>query len=228
MRIAVLFSGGKDSTFATYIAKRQGWDVKYLITMQPESAESWMFHHPCIELTRLQSQTMGIKQIIKKTAGKKEEELRDLVAAIKPIVDGNGIDAVVSGAVESNYQKDRVDAVCKELGVKHLGLLWHKDPEHLLREQLEAGFEIVVSGVAAAGFDKNWLGRRIDNDAIEELKSLHEKYGVHICGEGGEYESFVTDCPIFKQRIELENINTIWDEKTISGYITAEGRLVEK
>ncbi len=228
MRVAVLFSGGKDSTFVAYITQRQGWEVKYLITMQPISIESWMFHHPCIELTKLQAKSMGIKQIIQKTAGKKEEELQDLIAAIKPIVDRNEIDAIVSGAVDSNYQKDRIDALCKELGIKHLGLLWHKNPEHLLREQVEFNFKTIITAVAAAGFDKSWLGRKIDAEAIEELKSLNEKYGVHICGEGGEFETFVTDCPMFKQRIELRNINTIWDEKTISGYITAEGRLVEK
>ena len=228
MRIAVLFSGGKDSTFATYIAKKHGHDVKYLITMQPPSSESWMFHHPCTDLTKLQAEAAGIKQIIKKTEGKKEKELEDLVAAIRPIVERNEIDTLVSGAIASNYQKDRVDAICKDFGLKHFSPLWHKNPELLLHEQVDAGFEIIFSGVAAAGFDKNWLGRKLDEKAIEDLIILNKKYGVHPSGEGGEYESFVLNCPLFSKRIELKNINKIWDEKTGSGYITAEGELKGK
>jgi ABC transporter with metal-binding/Fe-S-binding domain ATP-binding protein len=234
MRVAVLFSGGKDSTFAACIAHRQGWQVRYLITMQPPSSESWMFHHPCTELTKLQAESIagkigGIKQILKKTAGEKEKELEDLVAALRPLVERNEIDAIVSGAVESRYQKDRVDATAKELGVQHIAPLWHKSPEQLLRQQLEDGFEIIITAVAAAGFDEFWLGRKIDAGTIEELKALHEEFGVHICGEGGEFESFVTDCPIFKRRIELTNVDKIWDEKTSSGYIICkDAKLVDK
>lgn len=226
MRVAVLFSGGKDSTFSTFVVKRQKWDVRYLVTIQPASSESWMFHHPLNELTALQARSMGIEHIVRKTEGKKEEELKDLVAALEPIKDD--VDAIVSGAVASNYQKDRIDALCKELGLRSIAPLWHKDPEQLLHQQIDAGFETIFSGVASAGLDKDWLGRKIDSEVIEELKQLNQMHGIHMAGEGGEYESFVIDCPLFAQRIGLENINTEWDEKTISGYITADGKLVDK
>jgi len=229
MRVAVLFSGGKDSTFATYIAHRQGWRVQYLVTMQPPSSESWMFHHPCTELTKLQAEAMGIRQILQKTAGKKEEELQDLLSAIKPVVERDEIDAIVSGAVASNYQKDRVEALAKDLGIKHIALLWHKDPEQLLREELQNGFEIIFTAVAAEGFDKSWLGRKLDAQAVNELKALNEKYGTHICGEGGEYETFVTDCPMFKRKIQLVDVGKIWDGKTESGYIICrDAKLINK
>lgn len=228
MRIAVLFSGGKDSTFATYVVKRQGWEVKYLITMQPPSSESWMFHHPCTELTKLQAEAMETKQVLQRTAGEKEEELKDLIAVLKPIVDNGEIDAIVTGAIASNYQKDRVDALCKDLGVKHISPLWHKDPAQLVKEQIEAGMEIIFTSVASGGFDQSWLGRKLNLNALEDLNNLNKKFGVHISGEGGEYESFVCDCPMFKKRIELANIKRIWDDKTMSGYITADGMLKEK
>jgi ABC transporter with metal-binding/Fe-S-binding domain ATP-binding protein len=228
MRVAVLFSGGKDSTFSAYVIKRQGWEVKYLVTMWPEVIDSWMFHHPCIGITSLQANAMGIKHILKKTAGEKEEELKDLLEALKPLAEKEEIDAIVTGAVDSNYQKDRIDAIAKELGVKHISPLWHKNPELLLREQVKNGFETIFAGVAAAGFDKSWLGRRIDESAIEDLRALHEKFGVHMCGEGGEFETLVLDCPIFRQKIELMDVKKVWDENTASGYITAKGMLVEK
>lgn len=227
MRVAVLFSGGKDSTFALNVALKQNWEVKYLVTIMPERKDSWMFHHPCIELTKLQAEVVGIKQITKKTSGEKEKELEDLIEAIKPIT--NEVDAVVSGAVLSRYQKDRIDAVCKELGLKSITPLWHKNEERLLKEEIEAGLEIIITGVATAGMDESWLGRKINLKTIKELKSLHKKYGINITFEGGEAETFVTDTPFFSKRIELGNIKKIWDEITGSGYIICENpKLIDK
>lgn len=230
MRVAVLFSGGKDSTFATLVALEQGWDVKYLVTILPVSEESWMFHRPCIELTKLQAEAIGIKQIVKETGGEKEKELEDLITALKGIC--GEIDAVISGAVASRYQKDRIDAVCKELGLTSISPLWGKNQLKLLKEEVDAGLEIIITGVAAEGFDENWLGRKIDGRVINELKKLNEKFGVNPAGEGGEYETFVTNGPIFKRRIELgnlKNVKKIWDKKTNSGYIICENvKLIDK
>lgn len=227
MRVAVLFSGGKDSMFALHVALEQGWDVKYLVTMLPENEESWMFHHQCVELTKLQAEAIGIKQIIKKTSGEKEKELEDLIAALKEI--SGKIIAVVSGAVASRYQKDRIDVVCKEIGLNSISPLWGKKQLMLVEDEVAAGFEIVVSGVAAAGLDRKWLGRKLDADAIEDLKSLNEKFNINPAGEGGEYETFVLDGPIFKKRIELGDVKKIWDESTASGYIICENaKLIDK
>jgi len=213
--------------FALHVTLEQGWDVKYLVTMLPESEESWMFHHQCVELTKLQAESIGIKQIVKKTSGEKEKELEDLIAALKEI---NGeIIAVVSGAVASRYQKDRIDAVCKELGLNSISPLWGKKQLMLIEDEVAAGFEIVVSGVAAAGFDKEWLGRKLDTDAIEDLKVLNEKFNINPAGEGGEYETFVVDGPIFQKRIDLGELKKIWDESTASGYIICENaKLIDK
>lgn len=227
MRVAVLFSGGKDSMFALHVALEQGWDVKYLVTMLPDQSDSWMFHHQCVELTKLQAEVIGIKQIVKTTSGEKEKELEDLVAALKEI---NGeIIAVVSGAVASRYQKDRIDAVCKELGLNSISPLWGKKQLMLIEDEIAAGFEIIISGVAAAGFDKEWLGKKMDAGVIEDLKALSEKFGISPAGEGGEYETFVIDGPIFKKRIELGDVKKIWDESTASGYIICENaKLIDK
>lgn len=227
MRVAVMFSGGKDSTFSLKVALDQGWDVKYLVTMISERDDSWMFHHPCIELTKLQSQAVGIKQLLKKTSGRKEDELKDLAEVLEGIK--GEIDAVVSGAVASRYQKDRIDAVCKELDLRSIALLWGKNQLKLLEDEVDSGLDIVITGVAAEGFDKSWLGRKIDADAIKELKKLNEMHGINIAGEGGEYETFVVDGPIFKRRIELGGIEKVWDDSTGSGYIICkDAKLINK
>ena len=226
MRLAALFSGGKDSTYALFLASKTH-EIKYLVTIFPESKESWMFHHPCVELTSLQAEAMGIEQIIQKTRGEKEKELEDLKKALERIKDE--IDGVVSGAIQSEYQKTRIDRVCKELKLKSLAPLWHRDAEQLLKEEIEEGFEIIMTGVFAEGLDESWLGRKIDLEAVEELKELKKKYGINLAGEGGEFETLVLDCPLFEKKIEILEAEKIWDGETNSGYlIVKSARLISK
>jgi predicted ATP pyrophosphatase (TIGR00289 family) len=186
-----------------------------------------MFHHPCTELTKLQAEAIGIRHITRTTAGEKEKELEDLTTALKEI--SGDVDAVVSGAVASRYQKDRIDAVCKELGLRSICPLWGKDQLKLLQAEVEAGFEVIITAVAAEGFDESWLGRKLDEKCIDDLVKLNKKYGINLIFEGGEAESFVLDAPIFKKRIEIDNIKKIWDEKTGSGYIICkDAKLIDK
>ncbi len=226
MKLASLFSGGKDSTHATYLMMQQGHEIKYLITIFPKRQDSWMFHHPCIELTRLQAKSMGMKQIIQKTSGEKEKELEDLEKVLAKLK--NKIDGVVSGALASQYQRQRIDDICEELGLTSLAPLWQRDQEEILREETSI-FDVIITGVAADGFDESWLGRRIDNECIKELKKLHQKYKINLAFEGGEAETLVSDGPIFKKRIEIESFEKKWDNKTNSGYIEVKrARLVSK
>ncbi|MCX6820576.1 MAG: diphthine--ammonia ligase [Candidatus Aenigmarchaeota archaeon] len=227
MRVAVLFSGGKDSTFATHVALQQGWDVRYLVTLLPKRNDSYMFHHPCAGLTTLQAEAMGIKHVVKETAGEKEKELEDMTAALKSVA--GEVDGVLSGAIASRYQKDRVDAVCKDLGLRSIAPLWGKDQHILLKDEIAAGLQIVMTAVAAEGLDARWLGRKIDNDAANELALLHTQSGINIAGEGGEYETFVTDAPFFRKRVDLGAIEKIWDADTASGYIICkDAKIVSK
>lgn len=218
MKVAVLFSGGKDSVMSLKVALGQGWDVRYLVTLSSENKSSWMFHSPCIELTKLQAESIGISHLVKRTAGEKEKEIEDLVEVLKSI--SSEVDGIVSGAVASRYQKDRIDSVCKELGLKSLCPLWGKDQMQVLKQQLEAGLEIIMVAVAADGFGKDWLGRKFDVKMVEELAEMQRTRGVNPVGEGGEYESFVVNAPMFKKRIDMGKIEKIWDPSTGSGYIT--------
>lgn len=227
MKLATLLSGGKDSVYATYLSIQNGHDVKYLVTIFPENKESWMFHHPCIELTKLQAKAMGIKQITQKTEGKKEEELKDLRKILEKI--RNEIEGIASGAIASEYQKSRIEKICKELGLKSVTPLWSRNYEELLKDENDLGFKTIITGVFAEGFNKSWLGREIDEKCIEDLKELNKKFGINLCGEGGEYETFVLDCPLFKKRIKIKNLDIIWDNKTNSGYLAIKkAKLISK
>ncbi|MEM3736493.1 MAG: TIGR00289 family protein [Candidatus Bathyarchaeia archaeon] len=213
-----LFSGGKDSTFALYEAQRLGHEISGLLTVIPQCWDSWMFHYPCIELTKLQAEAMGLPSIHVSTEGVKELELEDLKRALEELRCRLSFEAVVSGAIASEYQRSRIDRVCRELDLKSLNPLWHRDPEILLREMLENGFEIIFTAVAAQGLTADWLGRRLDSEAIEDLKRLNRIYGVHISFEGGEGETLVLDCPLFRRRLHIGGIDKVW--RIDSGYLT--------
>jgi len=223
MRVAALVTGGKDSALALYRVLKQGYEVKYLATMLPQREDSWMFHFPNIRLTDLFAKAVGIPLVKAETAGMKETELKDLKNLLTPL----DIKGVVSGAISSKYQKKRIDQVCRELGLKSIAPLWQEKPVALLKQILSLNFEVIVVGVYAYGFDQSWLGRKFDSATVDSLIELNKRYGVSPVGEGGEYETLVLDAPIFKKRIELLQVDRVWENQ--SGYLLVkEAKLVSR
>ncbi len=216
MRLAALFSGGKDSTYSIYLAKKLGHEIKYLATIMSKNFESYMFHTPNIRLTKLQAEAMDIPLISKESLGEKEKEVNDL----KNLLSELDIDGVVCGAIESNYQKTRVEKICKELNLKLLAPLWKMDQKKLLREMIKNNFEIIITSVSAQGFDESWLGRIIDENCIEDLIELKDNFRINIAGEGGEYETSVLNCPVFQKKIKITKTKIIWNSN--SGYLEIE------
>lgn len=216
MRAVILFSGGKDSTYATWLTQSYGWDIVSMLTMLPESSSSYMFHYPNVNWTPLQAEAMELPLILKKTAGRKDEELEDL----KDVLSELKIDCVVTGAIASEYQKERIDMLCEELNLKSFAPLWHKNSEQLLREMLDSEFDIIITSVSAEGFDESWLGRRIDENCIDDLVKLNKKFGINIVFEGGEAETLVTDCPLFNRKIIITKSEKHWEGTTGSFKVT--------
>jgi diphthine-ammonia ligase len=207
MRVAALFSGGKDSVFAVYIAQQYGWDVTRLVSLLPEKPDSWMFHSINIHLTGQLAEALGIPLLKRPTNGEKETELFDL----KNLLDGLEIDGVISGAIASEYQRTRIEKICDELGIKSFTPLWHKNQELLLRDQVKAGFHIIVVGVFALGFDEAWLGKTIDEETIDALVHLNERYGINIAGEGGEFETLALSGPSFSKKLIIDESVKEWN-----------------
>ncbi|MCL4403315.1 MAG: TIGR00289 family protein [Candidatus Marsarchaeota archaeon] len=220
--IAALFSGGKDSTLAVHKAHQEGKTVELLVTMSPEDAYSYMFHKPGIQFTPLQAEAMGIKQVMAITKGEKEEELADLERVLR----GNNVTELFTGAVASSYQKSRIDAICSRLGIVVHSPLWHIDPMEELNE-LASKFNVIVTQVAAEGFDESFLGARIDGRMIEKLMRLKDKYQINPLFEGGEAESFVLDAPLFRKRIKIISARSVW-EGQVGRYVIEKAELVEK
>ena len=216
MKAAVLFSGGKDSTMAVYKAIEEGYDVEYLVSMISDNPESYMFHVPNIHITELSSEAMEIPLIKAKTHGVKEKELDDLKGVLNKLKE-RGIEAIFAGALASEYQKSRIDQLCRDLGLVSNAPLWHIDPKKYMEEIIDSGFEVIIISVSAEGLDESWLGKRIDHQLLEEIINLNSKYGMHMAFEGGEAETLVLDCPIFKRRIKIIEASNVWDRD--SGYL---------
>jgi ABC transporter with metal-binding/Fe-S-binding domain ATP-binding protein len=206
MKVAALFSGGKDSIFAIYIAQQYGWDITHLISIFPENKDSWMYHSVNIHLTKTLAKALDIPLISQKTKGKKEEELLSLKELLSTI----DIDGIISGAIASEYQRTRIEQVCHNLKIKSFTPLWHKDQSLLLKDMIQAGFNIKIVGIFADGFNENWLGKTIDTKTFEQLIQIQQSKKINIAGEGGEYETLVVDGPIFKQKILLKNVEKRW------------------
>jgi diphthine-ammonia ligase len=202
MRLAVLFSGGKDSTLALLKAMEKE-DVVCLISMMSRNKESYMFHTPNIEITKLQARAIGLPIIRKLTEGQKEKELEDLKRAIKRAKEGFKIEGVATGAVESVYQAERIQKICHHLRLWCFNPLWKRDQQELLEEIVERAFKVIISGVFAYPLDKSWLGKEINIELVRKLVTLKKEYGISPSGEGGEIETTVLDAPIFRKKVKI-------------------------
>jgi diphthine-ammonia ligase len=202
MKLGVLFSGGKDSTLALHKAAEKE-QVACLITVLSENPESYMFHTPNIHITALQAKAVDLPLITKITEGKKEDELKDLERAIADAVDQQGIEGVVTGAVESVYQAERVQRICNHLDLWCFNPLWKRNQRLLLEELIEKEFSVIISGIFAYPLDETWLGKQIDAELIDRLVKLEKEFSISPSGEGGEIETTVLDAPLFEKKIEI-------------------------
>ena len=220
MRVAALFSGGKDSTYAVYVAQQRGWEVTYLLSVHPEDPASMLYHVPNVHLTPLLAEAMDIPLLEEHAGAGEDEELNALRRLFRRVE----VDGVVVGAVASDYQHRLVNRVGNELGVRIFAPLWRRDAEGILRDYLAARMDIRFSAVSAEGLDASWLGRPLDRNAVRDLLALRDRVGLHPIGEGGEFETLVLNAPNFARRVEIVRAEAVW-EGTAGEWRVEEARL---
>ena len=220
MNLGALFSGGKDSTFAIYLAKECGYDVSCLISIMSKNPYSYMFHTPSISKVEQQARALGIPLLVHETKGEEEKELLDLEEAIKKAKAQYGIEGIITGAIESTYQASRIQKICNALDIECFNPLWQKDQFELLEDLIQNKFEVVIIAAAAYPLDASWLGKKMDLEFIKQIKPLHEKYRINPAGEGGEFETFVLDCPMFKKGLKILNTRIVSIENNHSMEVT--------
>ncbi len=246
MRVVALVSGGKDSCFNMMLCAKHGHEVVAVANLHPPEEEvqeldSYMFQtvgHNLIEA--MGTQCMGLPVFRKKvtgssknvgrsyaaTEGDEVEDLRQLLQLVLARVPG--VEAVSCGAVRSDYQRVRVEQVCDSLGLISLAFMWRRHQEHLMQRMVGEGLHAVLIKVACLGLDpRRHLGKSLAQ-MFAKLKDLNALYGVHVCGEGGEYETLTLDCPLFKYgRIVLDATENAVDDRDDSGHLVVRAFHVE-
>jgi len=204
MRLGVLFSGGKDSCYALELASEEH-EISCLITVNSDNKDSYMFHTPAIEWTKIQAESMGIPHLFGRTPGVEEDELKDLKILIKKAVSDYDIEGIVTGAIASVYQSTRIQQICADLNLWCFNPLWQSSQTELLLNLISGGYEICITAVAADYLDESWLGKYITVETISELLVLANKHKINPAGEGGEFETFVLNSPLFKKKLSISD-----------------------
>ncbi len=212
MKLACLFSGGKDSTYAIHLAKKQGHDVVCLLSVFPKSEESHLLHYPNLKWTELQSVSLKIPQLI---IHSNSDEINDELIAIEKLLqnakDEFKIDGLVHGGIKSKFQKEKFENLCTKLNLISIDPLWDLEPKKYMNELLDSNFHFMMITVSSDGLDEQWLGKLILKSDIEILNNLSDKFGFNLNFEGGESETFVIDCPLFSNPIKINKFTKNWD-----------------
>ena len=215
MKLASLFSGGKDSTYSIYKVREMGHDVKCLVTIFPKSSNSHLLHFSTIELTKLQSKTLRIPQVILTlNSDELAEEMNALEMLLEKAKQDFQIEGLVHGGISSEFQKKCFEKICKKIGLKIITPLWKIDAREYMNDLIDSKFKFILTSVSSGGLNDTWLGKIISADDISELDKLSNKYGFNLNFEGGEAETFVVDCPLYSHPIKIKKSKTVWD-----GYI---------
>ena len=229
MRVAVLSSGGKDSTYATWWAIMQGWDVECLVTVHVTGEDSMMFQMTNTAIVSLHASSIGISWLPILSSGQENKEIDDLKKALigesNPLNDFQviksqittinypkkidihcgplDIDALVVGALRSDYQKTRIERMCEELGIISYCPLWHNPSEEHMNSLLSNGFDVRIVSTSTDGMGKEWLGQKLNHKSLQKLITLSKKYRFNLDGEGGEFETIVVAAPHFSSDIDI-------------------------
>ncbi|MBS7641014.1 MAG: diphthine--ammonia ligase [Candidatus Bathyarchaeia archaeon] len=196
--VVASWSGGKDSCLACYKAIQRGFRVLYLINFVYR--DRCAFHGLNPNLVAAQSQAIGVPLIQREVFW---DTYEDVFKATLTELKKFGVEGMVFGDIHVRDHLGWVNRVCGEVGITPLEPLWGMNPEQVLREFMNVGFEAIVVNVKADLFGSEWLGRKIDENFLKELKELKGKRDFDMCGEYGEYHTLVIDGPLFKKGIKI-------------------------
>jgi diphthine-ammonia ligase len=212
MRLACLFSGGKDSTYSLYIAKKSKHEVECLITIHPLSDESLLFHYPNSFIVSKLADAMDLPLIENYSASlDKEKEKDNLYKCLRQAKRQYAIDGIVHGTIASGFQLKIFNEVCNNMDLKIYSPLWGIDTDRYYKELIKNSFKVVITRVAALGLDESLLGKTIDINIINHLRKNSKKFKFNLNFEGGEAETLVIDCPLYKKQVLIKESKIHWD-----------------
>jgi len=210
VKVACCWSGGKDSCYAHWKAAAQGYDVRYLVNFVSSAKFGKnAFHGTRHELIHMQSAAMKVPMIQRETTWEGYEQAsREVMNELRE----RGIEGLVTGDIDMIEHRTWTENICGEFGLKALMPLWKHDREDILRGFIDEGFKSIVVCLKADTSDDRWLGRKIDRGFMAELQDYRRSHSFDICGENGEYHTFVIDGPSFQKRISVTPGDKVFSE----------------
>ncbi|MFA5393993.1 MAG: diphthine--ammonia ligase [Candidatus Ratteibacteria bacterium] len=198
MRAFVSWSGGKDSSLSLYrIVQDRSAEITYFLNMTSEDGRRGRSHGINSVLLEKQAAAAGVRLLSRGCSWPTyEEEFKKSLLFLK----GKKVKTGVFGDIDTQEHRDWVERVCRETGIVPILPLWKEERNVLMEEFLDAGFKAVVVSVRSDVLGEDWLGRIIDKKFVEDVRALGN---VDICGENGEYHTFVFDGPIFKKPVDF-------------------------
>ena len=195
---AVLWTGGKDSALALHEARQSGFQVRCLVTFAPPEPD--FLAHP-ISVMKLQAEALGLPHRLQPVHAPFAESYE---AGLRWLRETLRIDTVITGDIAEvggapNWIRER----SRPVGMQVFTPLWGRDRLTLLQQLLAARFQVIFSCIKTRWLTPDWVGRRLDEPAIGELRALREQNGLDLCGEEGEYHTLVTDAPDFQRRVHI-------------------------
>ena len=201
------WSGGKESALSLYKAKKSGLNISYLVNMISEDGKHSRSHGINSICLSLQSEAIGIPVVQRRTSWENYEgEFKRVVLDLKD----RGIGIGVFGDVDLQEHRDWIERVCRETEIKPILPLWNERREKLLDEFIRACFRAIIVTTQADFLGKEWLGRQINKELVSDLKVIRN---IDLCGENGEYHTFVYDGPIFKKAVKFVSDRKVLKDK---------------
>jgi diphthine-ammonia ligase len=212
MKVVALISGGKDSCYVMLRCRAHGHEIVALAHIAPphgtREPDSHMYQAVGTAAVPAMAEALRLPLYVRETravaavrelhyAPRDGDEVEDLVALLWEVRAAHpDVQGVCTGALWSDYQRLRVESAVSRTGLLSLSYLWRRDQRELLDEMIAAGVHAVLIKVAGIGLGPEHLGKSLA-EVRDHLLNLHELYGSHVCGEGGEYETLVLSLPTF-------------------------------
>lgn len=210
-----LISGGKDSIYSICKCIEEGNNLKALLYVKStvDTIDSYMFQTVGSEIIKEYEKCLNVPlhvietkcNTINKNLEYEEtygDEVEDLFYGLKKILAELDFKFISSGAIHSNYQKNRLENICKRLNIKVVSPLFGMCQKQLLNDILNYRINAIVVKVAGGGLNKTTIGKNLG--IVKEIYDKSKFKDVNYCGEGGEFETMVLDCPLFLYRILIQ------------------------
>jgi uncharacterized protein (TIGR00290 family) len=189
------FSGGKDSCLALWRAQQTGIDVRTLLVMFEESGERSRSHSIPLALIERQAQSLRMELIAGRATWQSYEQT--FIETLQQLR-RTGHTMAVFGDIDLQAHRDWEEKVCTAAAMQAHLPLWLEERRALAHEILSAGFKATVVCVDSRYLPDEFCGRAYDSAFIDALPP-----GVDVCGENGEFHTFVHDGPCFHEPVRF-------------------------